>query len=289
MVNESPRSLSEDWDIILSPKRSLLSFPFKETWGYRDLLLMFVKRDLVTMYKQTILGPIWFFIQPILTTVVYMVVFGGIAKISTDGLPRILFYSAGIILWNYYSDLFTLTSRTFIENAGLFGKVYFPRIVVPFSKVISGGLKFGVQLLFFLSVFLYHLLIVDTPLDPNLYIIFVPFLILLIAGLGVGSGIIFSSLTTKYRDLVFLLQFGIQLMMYATPVIYPVSSIPEKYRIFIMINPITPIVEAFRYAFLGVGTWSWVGLGYSFVFAVALIVLGSIIFNRIEKNFMDTV
>jgi lipopolysaccharide transport system permease protein len=278
----------EDWDIILTPRRSLFSFPWKEVWRYRDLLMMFVKRDVVTMYKQTILGPLWFFIQPILTTVVYMVVFGGIAQISTDGLPRILFYSAGIILWNYYSELFNLTSKTFSDNANLFGKVYFPRIIVPLSKGVSGLLKFGVQFLFFLSVLIYHY-VAGTPIHPNIYILFVPFLIFLVAGLGIGCGIIFTSLTTKYRDLVFLLQFGLQLMMYATPVIYPVSAIPEKYRIYILLNPVTYIVEGFRYAFLGVGTWSWAGIGYSTIWVALLLLIGSLIFNKVEKNFMDTV
>jgi homopolymeric O-antigen transport system permease protein len=280
---------SETWDLVLTPRTSLFSFPWREIWHYRDLLGMFVKRDVVTLYKQTILGPLWFFIQPILTTVVYMVVFGGIAKISTDGVPRIVFYSAGIVLWNFFSESFTTTSKTFIENANLFGKVYFPRIIVPASKVISSLLKFIIQFLFFLSVYVYHLSI-GANIHPNgTYILFVPLLVALMAGMGLGFGIIFTSLTTKYRDLVFLIQFGVQLLMYATPVIYPLSVVPDKYKVYVLMNPITPIVEAFRAAFLGVGSWSWSGLGYASIFTVVVLTAGVMIFNKVEKSFMDTV
>jgi lipopolysaccharide transport system permease protein len=286
--SEHPIGENETWDLILTPKSKLFSFPWREVWTYRDLLRMFVKRDVVTLYKQTILGPIWFFIQPVLTTVVYMVIFGGIAGISTDGLPRILFYSAGIVIWNYFSECFTITSKTFTENANLFGKVYFPRIIVPLSKAISGLLKFSVQFIFFISVLLYHL-VIGSPIEPNIYMVFVPFLILLMAGMALGFGIIFTSLTTKYRDLNFLIQFGIQLLMYATPVIYPISTIPEKYRIYILINPISYIVEGFRYAFLGSGSWSWGGIGYATAFTTALLTIGVLIFNKVQKTFMDTV
>jgi lipopolysaccharide transport system permease protein len=289
MSNQTENNTAEqEWDIVLTPKSSILSFPLREVVRYRDLLLMFVKRDVVTMYKQTILGPLWFFIQPILTTVVYMVVFGGIAGISTDGLPRILFYSAGIVTWNYFSESFTLTSKTFTENANLFGKVYFPRIIVPVAKVVSGLLKFLVQFAFFLAVLVYHLSI-GTDVHPNLHIVFVPFLVMLMAGIGLGFGIIFTSLTTKYRDLTFLIQFGVQLLMYATPVIYPLSVIPEKYKVWILLNPITYVVEGFRYAFLGIGTWSWGGLGYAGIFTIILLLFGALIFNKVEKTFMDTV
>lgn len=280
--------IQEDWDLEIRPKSKLFSFPVREVWRYRDLLNMFVRRDIVTMYKQTILGPLWFFIQPILTTVVYIVVFGGIAGISTGGVPKILFYSAGIVTWNYFSESFTNTSKTFIENSSLFGKVYFPRILVPISKVISGLLKFLVQFMFFLVVLLYHLHI-GTEIHPNRFMLFVPVLVLIIAGLGMGFGIIFTSLTTKYRDLVFLIQFGIQLMMYATPVIYPLSSIPEEYKIYILANPVTHLLEAFRFAFLGAGTWSWGGVVYAAVFASILLFSGTLIFNKVEKTFMDSV
>lgn len=279
---------SANWDVVLSPRTNFFSFPWREVWAYRDLLVMFIKRDVVTMYKQTILGPVWFFIQPLLTTIVYIVVFGGIAGISTDGMPKILFYSAGIVLWNYFSETLMLTSRTFIENANLFGKVYFPRIIVPVAKAGSGFLKFGVQFLFFLIVLLYHIF-TGTNVAPNVYVAAVPVLILLIVGLALGTGIIFTSLTSKYRDLIFLIQFGVQLLMYATPVIYPTSAIPEKYRIYIMLNPVSPVVEAFRYAFTGAGQWSWAALGYSAGFAVVLLVVGLLTFNRVQKNFMDTV
>ena len=288
LEEKSVRKQEQAWDLILTPKTSLLSFQWREVWRYRDLLQMFVKRDVVTLYKQTILGPLWFFIQPILTTIVYMVVFGGIAGISTDGLPRILFYSAGIVIWNYFSETLNTTSRTFIENTGLFGKVYFPRLIMPLSKVVSGLLKFLIQFSFFMVVFVVFL-VKGTTAQPNIYILLVPFLIVLMAGLGLGFGIIFTSLTTKYRDLNFLIQFGVQLLMYATPVIYPISVIPEKYKPFILLNPITYIVEGFRYAFLGVGTWSWQGLGYTSVFAIIVLTLGVLIFNKVEKTFMDTV
>jgi len=277
-----------DWDLVLTSKNRLLSIPWREIWHYRDLLAMFVRRDITTLYKQTILGPLWFFIQPILTTVVYIVVFGGIAGISTDGVPRILFYSAGIVAWNYFSESFTLTSKTFIENANLFGKVYFPRIVMPASKVISGLLKFMVQFLFFFCVFLYHYFS-GTEIHPNKYILFVPLLVILMGGMGLGFGIIFTSLTTKYRDLVFLIQFGVQLLMYATPVIYPLSAIPDRFVGYIQLNPITHIIEAFRYSFLGVGVWSWAGLSYAFSFTLVILTVGIVIFNRVEKTFMDTV
>ncbi|MEJ1237883.1 ABC transporter permease [Chryseolinea sp. T2] len=281
-------TINQSWDTILVSKTPLLNFPVREVWRYRDLLMMFVKRDVVTLYKQTILGPVWFFIQPILTTIVYIVIFGGIAGISTDGVPRVLFYSAGIVLWNYFSEVFSTTSRTFKESAGLFGKVYFPRIIVPVSKVLSGLLKFFVQMLFFLCVFFFFSF-KDSTITPNSYIWLVPLLVLLMAGLSLALGIIFTSLTSKYRDLTFLIQFGVQLLMYATPVIYPMSAIPEKYRIYIELNPITPIVEAFRHAFLGTGEWSWIGLGYSLIVSLVLGFIGVVLFNRVERTFMDTV
>lgn len=281
-------SKEKDWDLVLTPRASLFSFPLHELWQYRDLLRMFVVRDIVTLYKQTVLGPLWFFIQPVLTTVVYMVVFGGIAGISTDGLPKILFYSAGVVTWNYFSETLTATSRTFIENAHLFGKVYFPRLIMPVSKVASGLLKFIIQFSFFV-VLLAGFILNGTLINPNINIVFVPALVFLMAGLGLGFGIIFTSLTTKYRDLNFLIQFGVQLLMYATPVIYPLSAIPEKYKFYIMLNPITYIVEGFRYAFLGVGSWSWGGLLYSTIFTFSTLILGALIFNKVERTVMDTV
>jgi len=217
-----------------------------------------------------------------------MVVFGGIAGISTDGVPRILFYSAGVVLWNYFAESLTQTSKTFMENSRIFGKVYFPRIIVPISKVVSGLLKFCIQLFFFLAVLIYHLSI-GTKLHPNLYILLTPALITLMAVMGLGFGLIVTSLTSKYRDLMFLIQFGVQLFMYATPIIYPSSIIPEKYKLFISLNPITYVVEGFRYAFLGTGSWSWIGLGYAVAFAFGLLAIGVYIFDRTEKTVMDTV
>jgi len=283
-----PTQQDQDWDIVLTSKPGLLSFPWREFLRYRDLLYMFVKRDVVVVYKQTILGPLWFFIQPILTTIVYIVVFAGIAGISTDGIPKALFYSSGIVIWNYLSESLTLTSRTFIDNASLFGKVYFPRIIVPIAKIVSGLLKFFVQFLFFLLVMVFYVLN-GTTIHLHYHVIFVPLLIMLMAGLGLGCGIIFTSLTTKYRDLNFLIQFGVTLMMYATPVIYPLSAVPEKYRGYILLNPVTAIVEGFRYAFLGSGSWSWAGLGYTAGFTAVILTVGVIIFSKVEKTFMDTV
>ena len=281
-------SAPESWDYEIKPQTSLLQLNLKDLWRYRDLLRMFVKRDVVTVYKQTILGPIWFVVQPILTTAIYVLVFGNIANISTDGLPQVLFYLSGIVIWNYFSESFTNTSKTFKENENIFGKVYFPRLVVPLSKIVSGLLKFFIQFAFFLCILAYFI-IQGAGVNPNIYLLTLPFLMALMALLGLGSGIIFTSLTAKYRDLTFLITFGVQLLMYATPVIYPMSTVPEKYKIFILANPITPIVEAFRYALLGSGTFSWWHLSYSAGFTLVLLFFGIIIFNKTEKTFMDTV
>jgi lipopolysaccharide transport system permease protein len=280
---------NNDWTLVIKPKKRLFDINLKEIWQYRDLLYMFVKRDIITVYKQTILGPIWFVIQPILTTAIYVLVFGRIANISTDGIPMILFYLAGIIVWNYFSECLNTTSKTFTENANIFGKVYFPRLIIPISKVISGLLKFLVQISFFLIVYFYYLF-QGNAIHPNtLHILLLPLLILLMAGLGIGFGIIFTSLTTKYRDLTFLISFGVQLLMYATPVIYPVSAIPDKYKMYFMINPMTSILETFKYSFLGSGTMNWHNLAYCAIFTIVIVILGIIIFNRTEQNFIDTV
>jgi lipopolysaccharide transport system permease protein len=279
---------NNDWTLVIKPRKRLLDINLKEIWQYRDLLLMFVKRDIITVYKQTILGPIWFIIQPILTTAIYILIFGRIANLSTDGVPMVIFYLSGIIIWNYFSECFNTTSKTFIENANIFGKVYFPRLIMPMSKVVSGLLKFFIQIGFFLVIYFYYLLRGDT-LHPNIYILLTPLLIILMAGLGLGFGIIFTSLTTKYRDLNFFISFGVQLLMYATPVIYPVSAIPDKYKIYIMVNPMTSILETFKYGFLGSGNMNWGNLAYSMVFMVIIVSLGIIIFNRTEQTFIDTV
>lgn len=278
----------EEWDIVLKPKISPLALNLREAWRYRDLLMMFVRRDVVTVYKQTILGPVWFVIQPVLTTAIYMLVFGNIAKISTDGIPQVLFYLSGIVIWNYFSEAFNTTSKTFKENEDIFGKVYFPRIIMPLSKVVSGLIKFGIQFAFFLAVYSYYA-VQGFGFALSYHLLLLPFLIMLMAGLGLAAGIIFTSLTTKYRDLTFLIQFGIQLLMYATPVIYPVSTIPEKYKSLIMANPMTPIVEGFRYILLGAGSIDTSHLLYSTGFTIVLLIIGIVIFNRTEKTFMDTV
>ena len=278
----------EPWDTIIQPKQSLLDFQLAEVWRYRDLLSMFVRRDVVTVYKQTVLGPVWYVVQPVLMTAIYVLVFGRIANISTDGLPQVLFYLSGIVLWNYFSETFTMTSKTFKENESIFGKVYFPRIIMPMSKIVSGLIKFGIQFGFFLVIYLYFVL-QGYDVSPTAYLACLPFLIVLMAALSLGCGIIFTSLTSKYRDLNFLIQFGVQLLMYATPVIYPTSTIPEKYKFIIMANPMTPIVESFRYALLGAGNFDLGHLGYSAGFALVLLIVGIIIFNKTEKTFMDTV
>lgn len=278
-----------DFTTVIKPQAKLWQVDLKEVWHYRDLFRMYVKRDIITQYKQTILGPAWFVIQPILTTMMYMVVFGGIAGISTDGLPQPLFYLAGILCWQYFADCLTKTSATFTTNAAIFGKVYFPRLIVPLATVTSNMVKFMIQLLLFLAVYLYY--IVDgVVLMPNLTILLFPVLIVMLAGLSLGFGIIISSLTTKYRDLTILFTFIVQLWMYATPVIYPLSTITnEKVKLIMMLNPITSIVETFKYGFLGVGEFSWIMLGYGFGFMVILLFVGIVIFNRVQRSFMDTV
>ena len=278
----------EVWDTVIQPRQHPLDLQLDEVWRYRDLLSMFVRRDVVTVYKQTVLGPVWYVVQPILMTAIYVLVFGRIANISTDGLPQVLFYLSGIVLWNYFSETFTQTSKTFKENESIFGKVYFPRIIMPMSKIVSGLIKFGIQFGFFLVVYLYFVL-QGYDVSPTAYLACLPLLILLMAALSLGCGIIFTSLTSKYRDLNFLIQFGVQLLMYATPVIYPVSTIPEKYKFVIMANPMTPIIESFRYALLGAGNVDWGHLGYSAGFTLVLLAVGIIIFNKTEKTFMDTV
>lgn len=279
---------SEHWDLVIQPKSKWYDLQLREILRYKDLLFLFVRRDFVSLYKQTILGPLWFFIQPIITSITFTVIFGNLAKISTDGLPQILFYMCGVTLWTYFSDTLTKTSDTFTANANIFGKVYFPRMIVPLSVVVSNLIKLGVQFILFILVWLYYLMSSDA-LHPNSSLLLVPFLIVLMGFLGLSFGIIISSLTTKYRDLKFLVVFGVQLMMYASPIVYPLSIVPDKYRWILLANPVTSIIETFKYAFLGVGEFNWMHLGYSFVFTVVLFVLGLIIFHRVEKSFMDTV
>lgn len=276
------------WDLVIRPKRGLLDINLPEIWRYRDLVMLFVRRDFVARYKQTILGPLWFIIQPILTTLMFTLVFGRLAGISTDGLPPMLFYLAGTVAWTYFSTCLNATSNTFIANAGIFGKVYFPRLSVPLSIVISNLLQFAIQFGLLVAVMLFYYF-QGIVIKLNIYVLLIPYLIILMALMGLGFGIIISSLTTKYRDLTNLVAFGMQLWMYATPIIYPLSKIPEKYKIYIMANPVTPIVETFRYSLLGSGSVSAGMLWYATGFTVVVLILGVIMFNRVEKSFMDVV
>lgn len=277
-----------EFSTVIKPKNKLFEVDFKEIWQYRDLFSMFVKRDLITQYKQTILGPAWFFIQPALTTLMYMVVFGGIAGISTDGLPQPLFYLAGIVCWQYFSDCLNKTSSTFTTNQAIFGKVYFPRLIVPLSTVSSNLVRMGIQFLLFVAVYVFYL-ITGAHVSPNIYVLLLPVLILMLAGLSLGFGIIISSMTTKYRDLTILFTFIVQLWMYATPVIYPLSTMSEKRQWIMALNPVTSILEAFKYGTMGVGTFSWGMLAYSFAFMLLLLGVGIVVFNKVQRSFMDTV
>ena len=249
---------------------------------------MLVKRDFITFYKQTILGPLWFIVQPLLTTLIFVILFGNIAKLSTDGIPQLAFYLAGITIWNYFSESLTKTSSVFTANASIFGKVYFPRLIMPLSIVASSLLKFAVQFALFILVVLYYTFVAQS-IQPNLWILFTPVLILLMALFALGVGMIFSSLTTKYKDLTFLLAFGIQLFMYITPVVYPSSALPEKFQILAKINPLSSIFECFRYAYLGTGTFTIADLLISTLVILFLFFTGVLVFNKVEKSFMDTV
>ncbi|MEO8209968.1 MAG: ABC transporter permease [bacterium] len=284
----SKNSQESEWTLEIKPVSGWFNFHLKDVWRYRDLLFMFVRRDFVSVYKQTLLGPIWFFVQPILTTITFTIVFGNIAKIPTDEIPPSLFYLSGLVCWGYFADCLTRTSSTFIANANIFGKVYFPRLVSPLSSIISLLMKFGIQMLLLICFIIYYK-IEGADINPNLYILLTPYLILLMAGLGLGFGIIVSSLTTKYRDLTFLVGFGVQLLMYATPVILPLSLIPEKYKWIVLANPMTSMIETFRYAYLGVGEFNFGNLIYTTVFAIIILSIGIVVFNRVEKTFMDTV
>lgn len=277
----------QKWTETIDADHSLFDLKLKEVWRYKDLVYMFVKRDFVSSFKQTILGPIWFFINPILTTIVYLVIFGRIAKLPTDGAPPLLFYLAGVTLWNYFSASLLATSSTFTGNAGIFGKVYFPRLVTPLSIVISNLMRFGVQFLLFILAWAYYLS--EGKVHPNIWILATPFLIVLMALFALGVGMIFSSLTTKYKDLAMLLGFGVSLYMYATPVIYPVSSLPGFFKKLAYYNPLTGIFECFKYAWIGVGDFSPAMLGISTIIILILLMIGIVVFNKVEKTFMDTV
>jgi lipopolysaccharide transport system permease protein len=278
----------KEWDLVIEPQSSLFDLHLKDVWRYRDLLWLLVKRDFVSFYKQTILGPLWFFIQPLFTTIIFTFIFGNLAGLSTDGLPQPLFYMAGITAWNYFADCLTKTSTVFRDNAQIFGKVYFPRLIMPLSIVVSNLVRFGVQFLLFVLMMLYYYFH-HANFHITTAIVLFPLLVLLMALLGLGLGLIITALTTKYRDLAFLISFGVQLMMYATTVIYPLSAAPPKYKFLIGLNPMTGIIEAFRYGFLGRGVISFNTLGYAIIVTVVSLILGVIIFNKTEKTFVDTV
>jgi lipopolysaccharide transport system permease protein len=281
-------SNQQTWTDEIKSQNTLFSINVKEVWNYRDLLLMLVKRDYVTFYKQTILGPIWFFVQPILTMMLYILLFSKIAKIDIGTAPPIAFYLSGIIIWNYFSEALTKTSTVFKDNANLFGKVYFPRLIMPMAIVVSGLMKFAIQFGLFLVVILYYTF-VDVKIHPNVWVLMTPFLVLLMATFALGLGMIFSSLTTKYKDLAFLLTFGIQLFMYATPVVYPSSSMPAQFRWLLHFNPLTGIFECFRFAYLGTGSFQASDLIISTLSIILLLLIGVLIYNKVEKSFMDTV
>ena len=280
---------NHEWSI--EAKSSLIDLKLGEVWAYRDLLLLLVRRDFVSFYKQTILGPLWFFIQPLFTTIIFTFIFGNLAGISTDGLPKPLFYMAGITAWNYFADCLTKTSTVFRDNAGIFGKVYFPRLIMPLSIVVSNLVRFGVQMLLFLLMMAYYYF-TGYHFQVTTSIMLFPFIVILMALLGLGTGMIISAMTTKYRDLAFLVTFGVQLLMYATTVIYPLSTALEKYPQYawiIQYNPMTPIIEIFRYGFLGEGTFNWASIAYTTTVTLMLLLAGIVIFNKVERTFVDTV
>ena len=288
MSSQELTTSQESWDLVIRPQRAWWDLRLGELWKYRDLIRLMVWRDFVATYKQTILGPLWYLIQPITTTLVFTVIFGEIAGLPTDGLPPFLFYLAGTTMWGYFSACLTSTSNTFTANAGIFGKVYFPRLSVPVSIVISNLISFTVRMAMFM-VFLIYFIFSRSEIRITPWVFMLPGLILLMAGLGLGIGIIISSLTTKYRDLQHLVGFGVQLLMYATPVIYPLSVVPDRFRWLLLANPLTPIVEAFRLGFLGVSALNPVFLLYSFAFMLVVLLIGILIFNHVETTFMDTV
>jgi lipopolysaccharide transport system permease protein len=278
-----------DWDFIIRPTSGLFELHLKEIWRYKDLLMLFVKRDIVAIYKQTILGPIWFILQPLITSLTFTIIFGNIAGISTDGKPQILFYLAGTVCWNYFADCLNATSSTFITNYSIFGKVYFPRLISPIAMVISNLVKFAMQFVLFLCIYSYFAIFTNADVHITPYVLLVPVLVMIMAFLGMGIGLAISAFTTKYRDLRFLIAFGMQLMMYATPIIYPLSVLKGKMHTVSLFNPMTSVIETFKLAFFGGDApVMWGGLLYAFLIASFMLSISVIIFNRVEKSFMDT-
>lgn len=279
----------EKWDLEIKPRPRLLDFNFREIWRYRDLTWLFVRRDFVAQFKQTILGPLWHVIQPVLTTLMFLFIFGKVANIPTDGIPPILFYLSGITLWNYFAACLTGTSSTFLANASIFGKVYFPRIIMPLSVILSNIIRFGVQLLLLFIAIIWSVLN-GYEINLSSMLLLLPLLLLLMAGIGLGLGIIVSSVTTKYRDVAVLMTFAVQLGMYATPIVYPSSYLENtSYRLITIINPLSPIVEAFRHALFQASTFNIMSLAYSAAFMIVVLIVGLVMFNKVEKTFMDTV
>ena len=278
----------KEWNIVIKPKTSWFEINFTELFKYKDLILLLVKRDFVVFYKQTILGPLWYIIQPLVNTIVFTIIFGKLAKISTDGIPPFIFYMSGTVVWGYFALCVTLTSNTFNQNKDIFGKVYFPRLTVPVAHVIISLLQFAISFFIFIS-FLIYFKVSGSLININIYVLFLPLIILQMAILGLGFGILISSLTTKYKDLTFVMSFFVQLWMYATPIVYPLSIVPEKYRIISVLNPMTSVVECFRGAFLGVTSIELNHILISLIFTIFIFFIGILLFNRIEKSFMDTV
>lgn len=288
MAHTAIQTMNEDWDYIIKSKRDWFEIDLRSLWRYRDLCRMFVKRNFANLYKQTILGPLWFIIQPMITIGIYMFIFGGLAGISTEGVPQPLFYMAGILLWNYFNDCFRSSCNVFVQNANLFGKVYFPRLIMPISGCITGLAMLGVQLVLFIVIYFFCALTNDN-LSVNWSIVLFPILIVMLALHGMSWGLIISSLTYKYRDLQILISFMLQLFMYVTPVVYPLETIPEKYQSIVVLNPLTSIFETFKYSCFSKGILDWGGLLYSFVFLVIVLTFSILTFNRTEQTFMDTV
>ncbi len=289
MVMGKRRNKSEEgWTLIIKPQKKWYDIDLRGIWRYRDLCYMYIRRDIVTRYKQTILGPLWFFVEPMLTTIIYMFVFGGLAGISTDGVPQPLFYMSGILLWNYFNSVFIQISNVFTSNIYVFEKVYFPRMVIPLSVIFSYMIRLGIQLFLFILIYIYFY-VQGAAIQMNWTVCLFPVLVIMTAFFAMAGGLIISALTTKYRDLMILVQFGIQLFMYTIPVVYPLSAIPEKYRAIIAYNPLTPVFETLRYGFMGCGAINWGSLAYSGVFLIVMMYFALIIFNKVERNFVDTI
>ena len=286
---KNPSDLDLSWDMVILPERKWWDLHLGELWHYRDLVALFVRRDFVAKYKQTVLGPAWHFINPLISSIIFTIIFNRIAGLPTDELPPFLFQLSGNVIWSYFANSLVTTSDTFVSNQGMFGKVYFPRLVIPVSVVISGLISFAIRFVLFLGVLVYYLAAGYSNIVVTPWVATLPLLLVMLAGFGLGWGIIISSLTTKYRDLQVLATFGVQLLMYATPVIYPASMVPQKFQWLYFLNPIAPIIEAFRYAFLGAGTIDIGKLAYSFGFMVISFLIGAMLFNKVEANFMDTV